>query len=46
MKAIFIWIAEKDEKKFSAIDPLYLLGLVTTVKEYGNAFRLCERKSQ
>jgi hypothetical protein len=34
----FIWIAEKDGKKFSAIDPLRLLGLVTIVKEYGDAW--------
>lgn len=31
----FIWIAEKDEKKYSAIDPLRLLGLVTIIREYG-----------
>ncbi len=30
-----IWIAEKDKKKYSATDPLRLLGLVTIIREYG-----------
>lgn len=34
----FIWIAEKDQKTFSARDPLRLLGIVTIVREYGDAW--------
>lgn len=38
----FIWIPEKDEKKFSASDPLRLLGLVTIVREYGDSWNSVE----
>lgn len=34
----FMWIAENDEKKFSAVDPLRLLGLVTIIREYGESW--------
>lgn len=34
----YIWIAEKEGKKFSAVDPLRLLGLVTIIREYGEAW--------
>lgn len=30
-----IFIAEKDEKSYSATDPLRLLGLVAMIREYG-----------
>lgn len=38
LKNHFKWKAEKDGKTFSAIDPLRLLGIVTIVKEYGDAW--------
>jgi len=31
----FVWIAEKDKKKYFAVDPLRLLGFITIVREYG-----------
>jgi len=34
----FIWKAQKDEKTFTALDPLRLLGIVTIVQEYGDAW--------
>ena len=34
----FKWIAEKDGKTFTALDPLRLLGIVTIVREYGDAW--------
>lgn len=38
LKNHFNWKAKKDGKTFSAIDPLRLLGIVTIVKEYGDAW--------
>ncbi len=38
LKNHFKWKAKKDGKTFSAIDPLRLLGIVTIVKEYGDAW--------
>jgi len=38
LKNHFIWKAEKDEKTFTALDPLRLLGIVTIVQEYGDAW--------
>ena len=34
----FVWRAEKDGKIFTARDPLRLLGIVTIVREYGDAW--------
>jgi hypothetical protein len=34
----FMWRAEKDGKMFTALDPLRLLGIVTIVREYGDAW--------
>ena len=34
----FKWKAEKDGKTFTALDPLRLLGIVTIVQEYGDAW--------
>lgn len=31
----YIWVAEKDGRKYSEINPLRLLGLVTIVRKYG-----------
>lgn len=38
LKSHFIWRAEKNGKIFSALDPLRLLGIVTIVQEYGDAW--------
>lgn len=38
----FIWVAEKDEKQFSATDPLRLLELVTIIQEYGETWDCIE----
>lgn len=34
----FKWKAEKDGKTFTALDPLRLLGIITIVQEYGDAW--------
>lgn len=31
----FVWVAEKDQKKYAAKEPLSLLGLVAMIQEYG-----------
>lgn len=41
-KEHFIWRAEKDGKTFTALDPLRLLGIVTIVREYGDAWDRAE----
>lgn len=38
----FLWKAEKDGKTFTALDPLRLLGIVTIVREYGDAWDRAE----
>jgi len=38
LKSHFVWKAEKNGKIFSALDPLRLLGIVTIVQEYGDAW--------
>ena len=38
LKERCIWRAEKDGKTFTALDPLRLLGIVTIVREYGDAW--------
>jgi len=41
-KEHFIWKAEKEGKTFTALDPLRLLGIVTIVREYGDAWDRAE----
>lgn len=41
-KDYFKWNAEKEGKTFTALDPLRLLGIVTIVREYGDAWDRAE----
>lgn len=36
---LYEWLAEKDEKTYSAKNPLRLLGFITIVQEYGENWR-------